>query len=224
MKRPWMPFYISDYLRDTAHLRAAESGAYLHLIMSYWVAGKLPNDDRQLATITRMTFGEWMRARATLEGFFGPGFSSHKRIDLELSKADLISNKRRAAVEQREIKRRSNDTSSDPSNDASKDTCLMTHARGLSQPQSQEAETEKKKDAADAAPIDSEEVAFYRRGKQVLGQSSGGLLKKLVLAKGGSVPLARAAVEQASTKEDPREYIGAIVNGKPELIFGVDRW
>lgn len=73
----------------------------------------------------------------------------------------------------------------------------------------QSTETEKK-DAASAAP----EVDFYRRGKEVLGQNSGGLLRQLLSAKKGSVPEARAVVEMASTKQDPREYVGAIVRGK----------
>jgi hypothetical protein len=32
-------------------------------------------------------------------------------------------------------------------------------------------------------------------------------------AKGGSIPHTRAAIEQASTKQNPREYIGRIMNG-----------
>ncbi len=72
-------------------------------------------------------------------------------------------------------------------------------------------------DAAPAAPevvSPSPEVDFYRRIKQICGPSGGGLGKKLLDAKGGSVPLARAAVEQASTKQDPREYLGAIIRGR----------
>lgn len=117
MNRPWMPLNIADYLRDTSHLRATESGAYLHLIMAYWVGGKLPTDDRQLATIAKLSDKEWKVIRPTLETFFGPGFSSHKRIDKELAKVADISNKRKAAVHQRQIKRASSDPSSDPSSD-----------------------------------------------------------------------------------------------------------
>src|SRR6185369_12971862 len=98
-----MPLYIADYLRDTSHLRAIESGAYLHLIMAYWLDGKLPNDDRQLATIAKLTDREWKIIKPVLAAFFGPDWSSHKRIDQELTKAAEISNKRKAAVEQREI-------------------------------------------------------------------------------------------------------------------------
>lgn len=71
--------------------------------------------------------------------------------------------------------------------------------------------------AADAAPpnsVPSEEVEYFRRIKTVCGPSAGGLGKKLLDAKGGSIPLARAAVEQASTKENPKEYIGAIIRGR----------
>jgi hypothetical protein len=62
------------------------------------------------------------------------------------------------------------------------------------------------------APLDPERELFDR-GKAVLGRSSGGLIVKLLRAKGGKVALARAAIEQASTKQDPAEYIAAAVRG-----------
>jgi hypothetical protein len=76
-------------------------------------------------------------------------------------------------------------------------------------------------DAASAAPFDepekpseqTPEVELFRRGKELLGPSAGGLIKNLVKAKGGSIPLARAALETASTKQDCREYVGRIVKG-----------
>lgn len=105
MNRPWMPLYIGDYLRKTTHLRALESGAYIHLIMSYWLAGSLPNDDRQLATIAKLTDTEWKKAKPLLAQFFGPNWSSHGRIDDELAKVEVLSRKRRTAAGARYSKR-----------------------------------------------------------------------------------------------------------------------
>lgn len=59
---------------------------------------------------------------------------------------------------------------------------------------------------------------YFTRGKSLLGKNAGGLLAKLKAAKGGNVALARAALETASTKENPHEYIGAIVRGPREAV------
>lgn len=90
MKRPWMPLYIADYLRDTTHLGAIESGAYLHLIMDYWQNGKLPDDDRMLARIAKLTDREWKKLKPTLQAFFYDGWK-HKRIDGEIAQAVHLS-------------------------------------------------------------------------------------------------------------------------------------
>lgn len=58
-----------------------------------------------------------------------------------------------------------------------------------------------------------EDAELYRRGKQVLGPKAGGQISKLKAAKGGSISLARAAIEMASTKENAAEYIGAVIRG-----------
>jgi hypothetical protein len=63
-------------------------------------------------------------------------------------------------------------------------------------------------------PEASPEIDYFRRIKEICGPSGGGLGKKLLDAKNGNIPLARAAAEQASTKADPREYIGAIIRGR----------
>jgi hypothetical protein len=77
-----------------------------------------------------------------------------------------------------------------------------------------------KKDAAKAALPLSEEVSpkgeeadLFRRGEQILGPQSGGLIQKLLKAKERNIPLARAAVEVAATKHDPRGYIGGCIRG-----------
>lgn len=68
--------------------------------------------------------------------------------------------------------------------------------------------------AVASRPETSPEIDYFRRIKEICGASGGGLGKKLLDSKGGNIPLARAAVEQASTKADPREYIGAIIRGR----------
>lgn len=71
---------------------------------------------------------------------------------------------------------------------------------------------DQKKDAAPAAP--DPEVELFQRGREVLGKQAGGLISKLLVAKQKNIALARAAIEQASTKSDPREYIGAVIRGQ----------
>ena len=73
-----------------------------------------------------------------------------------------------------------------------------------------EKETERK--MAQEAPTNAESDLF-RRGREVVGESGGGLIAKLLKSKKGDVALARAAIEMASTKNRPREYLGAIIAG-----------
>ena len=73
MSFPRMSFHIGDYKKHTSHLQAAEHGAYLLLIMHYWVMGGLPHDDRRLASIACMTVGQWRKHKATLEPLFDNG-------------------------------------------------------------------------------------------------------------------------------------------------------
>jgi uncharacterized protein YdaU (DUF1376 family) len=96
MKRPWMPLYVGDYLGDTGHLTTAQHGAYLLLMMHYWRKGELPDDDRQLAKITKLPLRSWRDYRATLQDFFYDGWR-HKRIDAELQRMTEVSAKRAIA-------------------------------------------------------------------------------------------------------------------------------
>lgn len=70
------------------------------------------------------------------------------------------------------------------------------------------------KSAGADAPPPTAEVDYFRRAKEVCGPTAGGLAKKLLAAKDGNIALARAAIEQASTKQEPREYLGAIIRNR----------
>lgn len=84
--RTWMPFYVADYLADTGHLSTVEHGAYMLLIMHYWQSGGLPDDERKLARICRMTPAEWEDSRETLADLFDDGWK-HTRIEAEIERA-----------------------------------------------------------------------------------------------------------------------------------------
>jgi uncharacterized protein YdaU (DUF1376 family) len=85
----WMPLFIGDYLRDTRRLTTEQHGAYLLLIMEYWVGGPLPDDDAVLANIAGLSSDAWGIHRAMLERFFtiSGGHWTHKRIDAERIRA-----------------------------------------------------------------------------------------------------------------------------------------
>ena len=87
----WMPLYWGDYAKDTAHLSAAQHGAYLMLIKHYWVTGKpLVDDDAVLWRIACAdSKNHWKKMRSVVVSFFVQqnGKLGHSRIDEELEKA-----------------------------------------------------------------------------------------------------------------------------------------
>lgn len=69
---------------------------------------------------------------------------------------------------------------------------------------------------ADAPPDPSiAERELFKRGREILGKSAGGQIAKLLKAKGGNVALARSALEAASTKQNPAEYVAAAARDGP---------
>lgn len=96
MSRPWMPFYVADYLGDTEHLSTLQHGAYCLLLFSYWKRGCLPDDDRQLSHITKLSLKAWRHHRPVLQAFFYNGWK-HRRVETELARHLEIRTKRAAA-------------------------------------------------------------------------------------------------------------------------------
>ncbi len=97
MSLPRMSWHIGDYHKDTGHLCTVEHGAYFLLCLHYWATGGLPNDDKQLASITRMTGREWAKAKPVLKPLFKAGEWKHKRIEIELADAQAKYEKRAEA-------------------------------------------------------------------------------------------------------------------------------
>jgi uncharacterized protein YdaU (DUF1376 family) len=221
MSRPWMPLYIADYLGDTQHLSTLEHGAYLLLIMQYWQKEGLPDDETQLMRIARLTPEEWSNAVASLQALFKPGWK-HPRIDAELQLSDEKFEKRSkagksggkaSALARRRAKEAAQEAAIQQSSTNAPTIASSNGAAKYNHPHPHPLIKEPfPSERAPVAPPDPDKELFDR-GKQVLGPRSGGLIAKLKQAKGGSIPLARAAIEQASTKSDPAEYIGGVIRG-----------
>lgn len=86
----WMPLYIGDYLSATQHLSTEQNGAYLLLLMSAWkFGGELPDDDEQLASISKLPLERWIKTRQVLCRFFeiSGGVWTQRRLSAEIEKA-----------------------------------------------------------------------------------------------------------------------------------------
>lgn len=91
------------------------------------------------------------------------------------------------------------------------DDSMSAHTQ-LTEDSPPEGKGKEGKEDAEPSGSHSEESDLFKRGKKVLGDDAGGLIAKLLKSK-KQVPLARAAIEQAATKENPREYIGRVLAG-----------
>lgn len=90
--RAYMKLYVGDFAADTLHLDATGVGAYMLLILHYWQHRGLPDDNRELASIARLSPHKWKKISPVLAKLFQQGWR-HKRIDHELQLADELHEK-----------------------------------------------------------------------------------------------------------------------------------
>ena len=88
-----MPFWVGDYLAQTLDLSTTEHGAYLLLLMHYWLKGPLADDDHALCNIAKLRGRGWRRAIARVRTFFQlypDGLLHQKRMDAERERAGKL--------------------------------------------------------------------------------------------------------------------------------------
>lgn len=146
----WFPFYIGDYIKDTQELSPIEHGMYLKLMLWYYTKGKpiphnkrysisgandVSNDNHLLINCNGGGASSHQLCDELLVEFFHRDGDvwRHKRIDGELQKQNDISEKRRAAVAQREANKGKKGKNKPASSDTSSDNHLMTQSQSQSQ-------------------------------------------------------------------------------------------
>lgn len=81
---PSLPLFTDAFLADTGHLNAAETGAYLLLLMMAWRSRdcRLPDDDAKLARWARVDGRTWARLKPKVMEFWtlSDGGWSQKRL------------------------------------------------------------------------------------------------------------------------------------------------
>lgn len=131
----WFAFDIDAYDADTMHLSAAEDGMYSRLLRFYYKTRvPLPDDDRALASIARVSPVEWETSKNSLRAFFKSrrGKLHHKRCDKELDREDSLarqrSEKAKNAAEKRHGKTRTSVPRANTEHVPSKATVMLGDA------------------------------------------------------------------------------------------------
>lgn len=86
MTSTWLPLNIGDYQKNTQRLNTEEHGAYLLLIMDYWMNGPIPNDKKTLKNITKISAKKLQNVLAFFEEKEGKLY--HERIEADKIEAE----------------------------------------------------------------------------------------------------------------------------------------
>lgn len=192
-------------LSGMAELTFEERGAYNSLLdLLYSRDGNVPDDDAFCARVFHCRPQMWRRLKAALiakgKVHETGGKLTANRVETTLKEARNYSESQSFKAKKR--------WKSKP------DECHAGNA--LTTTTTTTIDSVSKDTGADAPPDPAiAEKELFKRGKEVLGQGAGGLIAKLKKAKGNNVALARAAIEAASTKQNPHEYVGSMIHGPP---------
>lgn len=218
---PWFKCFPEKFLNAIAGLDPFETALYTIIIMRiYDVGGPIADDVRALSTRANMTPARTQRVVDRLieigkivrgpDGRFSNPVAE-QTIARSAEERERTRQKNSAAANSRWRKPEQNQPNGHASalpNDASK-TPLDLELPLLSNESNGHGSVQ-------AKPKPSPDAEYFARGRELLGNSAGGLLQRVLVAKDRNVALARSAIEMASTKTNPREYLGAIIKGATE--------
>lgn len=230
---PMMPLFLDAYLGDTTHLSTEEHGAYLLLLMAMWRRdGTVPDDDKDNARIVGLSLQKWRHIKARLLPFLTleNGFLTQNRLKKE----------RAYAKQKSEIASQNGSKGGRPKTNKNNN---ITKAEGSPQPNPEESsypypypypssvsnETSEKESPSGVAVATkgrivlpdkvaaSPERELFAYGKRLLGRDAGGIIVKLRKACEFDDAYAMELLREASTKENPKEWICAVIRNSTEV-------
>jgi uncharacterized protein YdaU (DUF1376 family) len=98
---PHLPIFTRDFIGDTTHLSATETGSYLMLLFVAWQSPgcRLADNDASLARCARVDARTWRRIKPTIMAFWSKddeGFWVQKRLTATHEKVTALAAQKRA--------------------------------------------------------------------------------------------------------------------------------
>lgn len=224
---PWFPCYPSKLLGALAQMRPAEGYVYTIMLLRIYESGGRCADS--LDAISKRTGYTRRVVSEMLDLLFRSGRLVRVEAGISNPVAEVVMAESRALHDERKSAGREGGLRSAEKRKANQS---VWSSKAAPPPQQNPTHLQLHKDSrfpngnlADAkngelfpsaveakpgiGPSSDPETELFRRGKEVLGKTKGGVIVELLKAKGRNVAKARAVIEEASTKHDPMEYVKA---------------
>lgn len=215
-----------DALDGMMTLSPMEELAYRRVLdLIYATDDNLPDDDKKLGWMTKVGYRQWQSIKKTLTNdgkieLTEDGRISNKKCREKLQKAHHIIEQKVSAGKARQKNSNSliphkTGSAAAGANGAAGAIASAPANHKLRKKESTLVNSDKS-ELTRAAPNGSAshdpDADLYRRGREILGpKEAGAIITKLKRAKSGSIAQARAALEMASEKHDPKEYLMAVI-------------
>ena len=81
--RACIPINLKQNLLETNRLTTLQYGAYMLLVMRYFLDGNLPNDDKFLSNVSGLSLSKWLKAKNSIRDLFEVEGNNWKNKDLD---------------------------------------------------------------------------------------------------------------------------------------------
>lgn len=219
-----MPLFAGDYLADTDHLTTEEHGAYLLLLMAMWRRrGRVPDDDKDLARMTRLSLPKWRAIKKRLSPLliFSDGEITQKRLQKELKNAEDYSKSQSEKARKRwaDVNNKTNGLAhAEAMPDAMPEACPHNHIQSKKEQEETQSDSlplrmNSVPNGTGGKPPDGQQLvrkqvweegkALFVQAKGISDSTAGGLVTKLVKASNNNLTAVLGRIREARQQSPP---------------------